>query len=136
MAPNKRDQPKNPSPHMVERSVQTILPVEGVVCQIYPYMFTPISQSCLIHHHRAKPLFLSLVPAATSACNLRAGKTVEISHFGAWSLWDKVQKKKNIYNILSETSCEIFTPFFYRSTSGVFVMPHIATFAAGWRIYL
>lgn len=56
---------------------------------------------------------VTLMCAATSACNLRAGKTVEISHFGAWSLWDKVQKKIKIYNILSETSCEIFTPFFF-----------------------
>lgn len=79
---------------------------------------------------------ITLMCAATSACNLRAGKTVEISHFGAWSLWDKVQKKIKIYNILSETSCEIFTPFFYRTVSEVFVMPHVATFAPEWRIYL
>lgn len=46
-------------------------------------------------------------------------------------------EKIKIYNILSETSCEIFTPFFYRTVSEVFVVPpRIATLAAEWRIYL
>lgn len=37
----------------------------------------------------------TLMCAAASACNLRAGKTLQISPVGAWSLWDKVQKKNH-----------------------------------------
>lgn len=129
MMPN-RTSPKNQSVHIVKWSVQKILQVEGV-CN-YKVFFVKYTLVCVIKasvcanvqlpyqseppHPVNTPLQswtpVTLMCAATSACNLRAGKTVEISHFGAWSLWDKVRKKIKIYNFLSEISCEIFTLFF------------------------
>lgn len=107
MAPNKRDHPENLSPHVVEWTVQTLLHGEGVVlksfCQIYPHMLGAACANVRLPYQSELPrpvntplqsrTPVTLICAATTARNLRAGKTLEISHFGTWTLWDKVQKK-------------------------------------------
>lgn len=111
MEPNRRDHPKNLPPHILEWFLQTTLSVKEVVgqsfCLIHPHMLRSRRHCVLDVQLCYQPALprpvntppqsltpITLLCAATSPCNLGAGKTVEISNFGAWTLWDKVQKNK------------------------------------------